>query len=140
MEKVYICKKLEELDGIAADILKTFPGPGLFALYGEMGSGKTTLVKLFCKALGSLDNVTSPTFALINEYSTENFGPIYHFDVYRIKKIEEVMDIGYETYFFSGNYVFVEWPEKISELLPESYVYIKIREVEDGKREILVKC
>ncbi len=140
MENVYICNELEELDGIAADILKTYPEPVLFALYGEMGSGKTTLIKRFCKALGTLDNVTSPTFALINEYSTESAGPIYHFDVYRIKKIEEVMDIGYETYFFSGNYVFVEWPEKISELLPENYVYIKIKEVEDGKREILVKC
>ena len=140
MEKVYICASLEELDGIASDILNISPGPGLFALYGEMGSGKTTMIKRFCKVLGTTDNVTSPTFALINEYSTESAGPIYHFDVYRIKKIEEVMDIGYETYFYSGNYVFVEWPEMISELLPESYVYIKIREVEDGKREILVKC
>ncbi len=105
-----------------------------------MGSGKTTLIKGFCKALKVTDIVTSPTFALINEYRSENYGPVYHFDVYRIKKLEEVMDIGYETYFYSGNYVFVEWPGKIRELLPDKYVYVKIRESEDGKREILVKC
>jgi tRNA threonylcarbamoyladenosine biosynthesis protein TsaE len=139
MEKTYICNSLDERQGIAADILKDFPGPGLYALYGEMGSGKTTLIKRFCNVLGTIDTVTSPTFALINEYQTENEGSVYHFDVYRIKKLEEVMDIGYETYFYSGNYVFVEWPEMITELLPEDYVYIKIREVEDNKREILVK-
>jgi tRNA threonylcarbamoyladenosine biosynthesis protein TsaE len=139
MEQVYVCRSLDELDYIASDILKKFPGPQLFALYGEMGAGKTTLIKRFCKALGSPDLVTSPTFSLVNEYQTENSGSIYHFDVYRIKKPEEVMDIGYETYFYSGNYIFVEWPELISELLPEKYVYILIRELEDGSREILAK-
>ena len=139
MEKLYTCSSLAELDSIAGMILEDFPGPALYALYGSMGSGKTTLVKSFCKTLGAVDTVTSPTFALINEYRTEDAGPVYHFDVYRIKKIEEVMDIGYETYFYSGNYVFLEWPEKISELLPEEYVYISIREKEDGSREILVK-
>ncbi len=140
MEQLYHCRTLDELDGIATEILSTCPGPGLYALYGEMGSGKTTLIKSFCKSLNTTDNVTSPTFALINEYQTEHSGPVYHFDVYRIKKLEEVMDLGYETYFYSGNYVFVEWPELIEELLPENYVYIQIREVEDGRREILVKC
>lgn len=139
MEKLYICDSLNQLDEIAVDILERYPEPALFALYGEMGSGKTTLIKSLCKALGVIDKVTSPTFALINEYQTEGADPVYHFDVYRIKKLEEVMDIGYETYFFSGHYVFVEWPELISELLPEEYVYIKIREREDRKREILVK-
>ena len=139
MEKLYICDSLDQLDEIAIDILDRYPEPALFALYGEMGSGKTTLIKSLCKALGVIDKVTSPTFALINEYQTKRAGPVYHFDVYRIKKIEEVMDIGYETYFFSGHYVFVEWPELITELLPEEYVYIKIREREDRKREILVK-
>lgn len=139
MEKRYTCKSLADLDAIAARILDDFPGPSLYALYGAMGSGKTTMVKSFCKALGAVDTVTSPTFALINEYNTEDIGPVYHFDVYRIEKAEEVMDIGYETYFYSGNYVFLEWPEKISELLPEEYVYISIREKEDGSREIHVK-
>ncbi|MCK4569861.1 MAG: tRNA (adenosine(37)-N6)-threonylcarbamoyltransferase complex ATPase subunit type 1 TsaE [Bacteroidales bacterium] len=140
MEQLYICKSLDELDSIAGDILSRCPGPKLFALYGEMGSGKTSLVKSFCRTLDATDIVTSPTFALVNEYRTENSGTVYHFDVYRIKKQEEVMDIGYETYFYSGNYVFVEWPEKISELLPDKYVYVKIREMEDGRRKILVKC
>lgn len=139
MEQAYICHSTDELDHIAGDILDKAGGAQVFALFGEMGAGKTTLIKRFCSRLGIQDVVTSPTFALINEYQSENEGPVYHFDVYRIRKLEEVMDIGYETYFYSGNYVFIEWPGKIMELLPEEYVYIKIRELEDGSREILVK-
>ncbi|MEN8224901.1 MAG: tRNA (adenosine(37)-N6)-threonylcarbamoyltransferase complex ATPase subunit type 1 TsaE [Bacteroidota bacterium] len=139
MEQQYICGSLHELRDIAADILNRVSGPQVFALYGEMGSGKTTLIKEFCAILGTTDSVTSPTFAIINEYQTETIGPVFHFDVYRIKKLEEVMDIGYETYFFSGNYVFIEWPELISELLPEKYVYIKISELDHGQREIRLK-
>jgi tRNA threonylcarbamoyladenosine biosynthesis protein TsaE len=139
MEQAYICHSTDELDHIAGDILDKAGGAHVFALFGEMGAGKTTLIKRFCSRLGITDVVTSPTFALINEYQSENEGPVYHFDVYRIRKLEEVMDIGYETYFYSGNYVFIEWPEKIMELLPDKYVYLKIRELEDGSREILVK-
>ncbi len=139
MEQRYICSLLNELAGIAKDILKRVNTPQIFALYGEMGTGKTTLIKEFCASLGVTDTVTSPTFSLVNEYQTTDNGPIYHFDVYRIEKVEEVMDIGYETYFFSGNYVFIEWPELIKELLPEKYVYIKIRELDDGSREIRLK-
>ncbi len=140
MEKLYLCRHPDELDHIAEAILVDGPGPGVYALYGEMGSGKTTLIKRFCRALGVTDVVTSPTFALVNEYRTIGIGPVYHFDVYRIKKVEEVMDIGYETYFYSGQYVFVEWADKIPELLPENFVNIRIREMGDGSREILVKC
>lgn len=136
MEQIYHCHSLDELNGIAADILQKVSVPEVFALYGEMGSGKTTLVKQLCAVLGVTDTVTSPTFSLINEYHTEEIGPVYHFDVYRIKKIEEVMDIGYETYFYSGQYVFIEWPEMITELLPEKYVNIMIRELDGGSREI----
>jgi tRNA threonylcarbamoyladenosine biosynthesis protein TsaE len=136
MEHRYHCTSLESLSDIARDILERVSGPAVFALYGEMGSGKTTLVKAFCSALGVRDNVTSPTFSIVNEYMTEEIGPVYHFDVYRIKKPEEVMDIGYETYFYSGQYVFIEWPELISELLPEKHVYVKIREMDDGSRDI----
>jgi len=139
MEQQYICKSLDELRGIAEDILERVKEPQIFALYGGMGTGKTTLIKEFCACLGATDTVTSPTFALVNEYQTENNGPIFHFDVYRIKKVEEVMDIGYETYFFSGNYVFIEWSELIKELLPPKYVYITIRELDDGSREIRLK-
>lgn len=139
MEKRYTCRSLEELDPVAGDILEKASGPRVFALYGAMGSGKTTLIKAFCRKLECTDTVTSPTFSLVNEYLTANGDPIYHFDVYRIKKPEEVMDIGYENYFFSGEYVFIEWPEFISELLPEKYVYIMITEHEDTSREIMVK-
>ena len=136
MEHIYHCPSLDDLRSIATDILKKVPQPEVFALYGEMGSGKTTLIKQLCAVLGVTDTVTSPTFSLVNEYLTEEIGPVFHFDVYRIKKLEEVMDIGYETYFYSGQYVFIEWPEMITELLPEKYVYIKIRELDDGSREI----
>ena len=139
MELTYNCSSVEELDGIATDILNKIPGPRVFALFGEMGSGKTTLVKSLCKALGSSDKVSSPTFSLVNEYLSESKGCIFHFDVYRIKKLEELMDIGYETYFFSDCYVFIEWSEKIIELLPKKSVYVKIRETDTGIREILVQ-
>lgn len=136
MEQLYHCRSINELNGIASDILSRVPEPEVFALHGEMGSGKTTLIKELCAVLGVTDTVTSPTFSIINEYISEQRGPVYHFDVYRIKKVEEVMDIGYENYFYSGQYVFIEWPELITELLPEKHVYIKIRELEDGSREI----
>ncbi|MDT8393589.1 MAG: tRNA (adenosine(37)-N6)-threonylcarbamoyltransferase complex ATPase subunit type 1 TsaE [Bacteroidales bacterium] len=136
MEQLYHCRSINELSGIASDILSRVPEPEVFALYGEMGSGKTTLIKELCAVLGVTDTVTSPTFSIINEYISEQNGPVYHFDVYRIKKVEEVMDIGYENYFYSGHYVFIEWPGLIAELLPEKHVYIKIRELEDGSREI----
>jgi tRNA threonylcarbamoyladenosine biosynthesis protein TsaE len=139
MEHTYHCHAPEELEAVATDILCRCGGPGVFAVHGEMGSGKTTLIKYLCRVLGVTDNVSSPTFALVNEYHRETAGPVFHFDVYRIKKTEEMMDIGYEQYFFSNEYVFVEWPEKISELLPEKHVYIMIRETEDRKREILLK-
>ena len=139
MELLYKCSSVDELDGIATDILNKIPGPRVFALFGEMGSGKTTLVKSLCKALGSSDKVSSPTFSLVNEYLSPSKGCIFHFDVYRIKKLEELMDIGYETYFFSDCYVFIEWSEKITELLPEKSVYLKIRETDTGIREILVQ-
>ena len=139
MEYRYTCRSISELRPIAEEILRQVAEPGIFALHGDMGSGKTTLIKEFCAALGTIDTVTSPTFALVNEYQTESNGPIYHFDVYRIKKLEEVLDIGYETYFYSGNYVFIEWPELIGELLPDKYVYIMIRELDSGEREIQLK-
>jgi tRNA threonylcarbamoyladenosine biosynthesis protein TsaE len=136
MEHHYHCTSLEMLGDIARDIIDRVAGPAVFALYGEMGSGKTTLIKRLCSVLGVTDNVTSPTFSIVNEYMTGEIGPVYHFDVYRIKKPEEIMDIGYENYFYSGQYVFIEWPELISELLPQKHVYIKIEEGDNGSREI----
>ena len=120
-------------------LLKAFPDERVFAFYGAMGTGKTTLIKALCHELGSADYVTSPTFALINEYSTSNGSVIYHFDFYRIKKIEEAFDLGYEDYIYSGNYCFIEWPEMIESLLPDGIVEVRIRETENGVRELDAK-
>jgi len=108
----------------------------VLAFYGKMGAGKTTFIKAVCEELGVKDVITSPTFAIINEYESEE-GPIYHFDFYRIKKLEEVYDMGYEDYFYSGALCFIEWPELIEELLPEDALKIAITEKEDGTRAIL---
>lgn len=100
-----------------------------------MGAGKTTFIKELCNALGTDDEVNSPTFAIVNEYATSQ-GPIFHFDFYRIKKEEEVYDIGYEDYVYSGNLCFMEWPELIEDMLPEDTVRVNIVENEDGTRTL----
>ena len=107
----------------------------VFAFYGKMGAGKTTFIKAVCEELGVEDVITSPTFAIVNEYRSDTTGElIYHFDFYRIKKIEEVYDMGYEDYFYSGVLCFIEWPELIEELLPEEAVKVTIEENADGSR------
>ena len=114
----------------------------VFAFYGSMGAGKTTFVKAICEELGVEDVITSPTFAVINEYSLSTLHSplssniIYHFDFYRIKKLEEVYDMGYEDYFYSGALCFIEWPELIEELLPEDAVKVSITENADGTRTV----
>lgn len=107
----------------------------VYAFYGKMGAGKTTFIKAVCEELGVEDVITSPTFAIVNEYRSDTTGElIYHFDFYRIKKIEEVYDMGYEDYFYSGALCFIEWPELIEELLPEEAVKVTIEENTDGSR------
>ena len=108
----------------------------VFAFYGKMGAGKTTFIKAVCEYLGVEDVITSPTFAIVNEYRANNGEPIYHFDFYRIKKLEEVYDMGYEDYFYSGAPCFIEWPELIEELLPEDAIKVTISEQEDGSRTV----
>ena len=109
----------------------------IFAFYGKMGAGKTTFVKAVCEALGVEDVITSPTFAIVNEYESTSTGEnIYHFDFYRIKRLEEVYDMGYEEYFYSGRLCFIEWPELIEELLPEDAVRVEIEERNDGSRVV----
>jgi tRNA threonylcarbamoyladenosine biosynthesis protein TsaE len=114
----------------------------VIAFYGKMGAGKTTFIKALCEELGVEDVITSPTFAIVNEYSLplggRLEGALYHFDFYRIKKIEEVYDMGYEDYFYSGNLCLIEWPELIEDLLPEDALRVTIEEQPDGSR--LVKC
>ena len=107
----------------------------VYAFYGKMGAGKSTFIKAVCEELGVEDVITSPTFAIVNEYRSDTTGElIYHFDFYRIKKIEEVYDMGYEDYFYSGALCFIEWPELIEELLPEEAVKVTIEENADGSR------
>lgn len=125
----------EQLPAIAEALISAFPEERFFAFYGSMGVGKTTLIKEICNQLGVSDNVCSPTFAIINEYRASTGDPVYHFDFYRIKNIEEAYDIGYEEYFYSGDYCFVEWSEKIEAILPEQYVQVNITE-RDGERSL----
>jgi len=108
----------------------------VFAFYGKMGAGKTTFIKAICEELGVDDVITSPTFAIVNEYTAQD-GPVYHFDFYRIKKIEEVYDMGFEDYFYSGALCLIEWPELIEEVLPEDALKVTIEEKEDGSRAVL---
>ena len=128
---------LDELHEAARQMVQAMGEHTVFAFYGKMGAGKTTLIKALCDVLGVSDMVNSPTFSLVNEYRSDTTGElIYHFDFYRIKKIEEVYDMGYEDYFYSGALCFIEWPELVEELLPGDAVKVTIEELEDGSRVI----
>ena len=111
----------------------------VFAFYGKMGAGKTTFVKAICEELGVEDVITSPTFAIINEYTQPDGEPLYHFDFYRIKKLEEVYDMGYEDYFYSGALCFIEWPELIEEVLPDDAVRVHIEVQPDDSRLVFTE-
>ena len=123
---------IAQIDEAARQFVSQIGDHRVFAFYGSMGAGKTTFIKAVCEELGVQDVITSPTFAIVNEYTGD--APIYHFDFYRIKKLEEVYDMGYEDYFYSGSLCFIEWPELIEELLPEDAVKVSIVEQEDGSR------
>ena len=110
----------------------------IFAFYGKMGSGKTTFIKSLCEELGVTDAINSPTFAIVNEYEDRDGNTIYHFDFYRIKSLAEVYNMGYEEYFYSDAYCFLEWPELVEELLPEEHIRVDIEEGADGKRTMKV--
>lgn len=130
---------LRTIDKVAQKLINQFSDYRIFAFYGKMGAGKTTFIQSVCKVLGTEDNVTSPTFALINEYRNAQSDSIFHFDFYRIKDIDEAFDLGYEDYLYSGNYCLIEWPEMIEPLLPENIVKVKIEVCEDGARNISAK-
>lgn len=130
-----IIKDLESIRESAKEFVGKMGEGSVFAFYGGMGAGKTTFIKAVCEELGVEDVVTSPTFAIVNEYRSETTAElIYHFDFYRVKKLEEAYDMGYEDYFYSGATCFIEWPELIEELLPEDAVRIKIEETDNGCR------
>ena len=133
---------IDSMDGIreaARQFIGNMGDASVFAFYGSMGAGKTTFIKAICEELGVEDVITSPTFAIVNEYRANETGElIYHFDFYRIKKIEEVYGMGYEDYFYSGALCFIEWPELIEELLPTDAVKVNITVGEDGCRKVVV--
>lgn len=129
--------KIESIDRIkeaAKEFVANMGDNTVFALYGNMGAGKTTFTKAVCECLGVTDVINSPTFAIVNEYRSDSDELIYHFDFYRIKKLEEVYDMGYEDYFYSGALCFIEWPELIEGLLPLDAVKVEITEQPDGTR------
>ncbi|GAK35794.1 MAG: tRNA (adenosine(37)-N6)-threonylcarbamoyltransferase complex ATPase subunit type 1 TsaE [Bacteroides graminisolvens] len=132
--------KIQSLDQIheaAKEFIAAMGENTVFALYGKMGAGKTTFVKAVCEELGVTDVITSPTFAIVNEYRSEDTAElIYHFDFYRINKLEEVYDMGYEDYFYSGALCFIEWPELVEELLPGNTIKVSIEEQKDGTRTV----
>lgn len=125
MQRILI-KDKKQLNVAARRILECTSGKRILAFYGQMGAGKTTIIKALCKALGAEDIVSSPTFTLVNEYKTSKGTTLYHIDFYRIRKMEEVFDFGLEEYFASGSYCFMEWPELIEEILPPETVRIMI--------------
>ena len=125
---------IDNIDAAARQFVDAMGSSKVFAFYGKMGAGKTTFIKAVCTQLGVDDVITSPTFAIVNEYTDGQGDPIYHFDFYRIKKLDEFFDMGGEDYFYSGNLCFIEWPELIEEVLPQDAVKVTIEEEEDGSR------
>lgn len=135
MSKTWEYLKLSDLEKTGKELLEAYPKERIYAFVGKMGAGKTTFIKALCRSLGVEEEVSSPTFSLVNEYRGSVEKTIFHFDFYRIETETEAYDIGLEEYLDSGNYCFIEWPDKIDSLLPPSFVLIKIKELE-GEREI----
>jgi tRNA threonylcarbamoyladenosine biosynthesis protein TsaE len=129
---------IEEYPAAAREFIQTMGDGRIFAFYGKMGSGKTTLIKSICEELGVEDTINSPTFAIVNEYEDREQRTIFHFDFYRIKSIAEVYNMGYEEYLYSDAICFMEWPELIEELLPEECIRVDIEENEDGTRSVTI--
>lgn len=133
-----VIKDKRHLHTAAKKLLALAGGKKLFAFYGSMGAGKTTLIKSICEVLGAIDVASSPTFTLVNEYRTSEGDPIYHIDFYRIKKQEEVFDFGVEEYLTGDSYCFMEWPELIEEILPPETVKVKINVDSPDQRTLLI--
>lgn len=137
MEKHIIkINSIEDYPIAARQFVEVMGNERIFAFYGKMGSGKTTLIKSICEELGVEDTINSPTFAIVNEYEDRENNTIYHFDFYRIKSLAEVYNMGYEEYLYSDAVCFMEWPELIEELLPEETIRVEIEENEDGTRTV----
>lgn len=133
-----VVKDLNELKEAAQKVVNSFPNDRIFLFYGNMGAGKTTFINELCLALGVTEHTSSPTFSIVNEYHFPS-GNIFHFDFYRLKSELEALDMGYEEYFYSGDYCFVEWSEKIPNLLPLNYIKVAIEVVENQHRLITIE-
>lgn len=133
-----VVKDLNELKEAAHNVINTYPEERIFLFYGNMGAGKTTFINELCLALGVIGHTSSPTFSIVNEYPIPA-GNIFHFDFYRLKSEMEALDMGYEEYFYSGDYCFVEWSEKIPNLLPLNYVKVAIEVTENQHRLISIE-
>ena len=129
---------LSDINTIAKKFIENMDNRKVYAFYGEMGAGKTTFIKSICTVLGVTETITSPTFAIVNEYEKADGNPIFHFDFYRIKDIDEAYDFGYEDYFYSGHFCFIEWPQLVEPLLPENVVKVQIVIEDNEQRTILV--
>ena len=129
---------LDELKSVAEAVIESLDGRNVVAFCGAMGAGKTTLISALMEYLGSDDTVTSPTFALVNQYGTAGGDTVYHLDFYRINRIEEVFDMGYEEYFYSGDLCLIEWPELIEELLPEDAMVVRIEVLSPTERRFTI--
>jgi tRNA threonylcarbamoyladenosine biosynthesis protein TsaE len=132
-------KSIEEIAVAAKEFVTAMGDRKVFAFYGKMGAGKTTFIKAVCEELGVEDVINSPTFAIVNEYVDGKGEPVYHFDFYRIKNLQEVLDIGYEDYVYSGHVCFMEWPELLENLLPDDAVKVTIEEEMDGGRVVQIE-
>ena len=132
-------KDIAQINEAAQTFVEHIGNHRVFAFYGSMGAGKTTFIKAICEQLGVTDAVASPTFAIVNEYISGDGNPIYHFDLYRLKRIEEAFDIGLEDYLNSGSLCFIEWPQLIEPLLPSDTVSVSITEQDDGTRSVLIE-
>jgi tRNA threonylcarbamoyladenosine biosynthesis protein TsaE len=139
MKDIQLVFTKTQIERVAQQFLNLTVGFRHIAFFGSMGSGKTTFITAICKKLGVNDLVSSPTFSIINEYSTKEGIPVYHFDFYRIKKEEELFDIGFEEYCDGEGYCFIEWPEKAEDLLSTDFLWVKIEETENSKRSISFK-
>ncbi|MCI5983518.1 MAG: tRNA (adenosine(37)-N6)-threonylcarbamoyltransferase complex ATPase subunit type 1 TsaE [Marinilabiliaceae bacterium] len=135
----FIAHNLDELESIAPKILAAIGRSRVVAMDAPMGAGKTTLVKALCKALGSISVVNSPTFAIINDYELPTGASVFHFDLYRLKNIDEAYNMGFDEYFYSGNYCFVEWPDIAADLFPPDTRKLTISVADDGSRTITIE-
>jgi tRNA threonylcarbamoyladenosine biosynthesis protein TsaE len=130
---------IEEIHATAKKFIEEIGNKKIFAFNGKMGAGKTTFIKAICEVMGVKETINSPTFSIVNEYEAADGSIIYHFDCYRINKIQEALDLGAEEYLYSGNLCFIEWSENIAPLLPDSIVNVNIEEIENGKRQIKIQ-